>query len=147
MRRLTNRWSGPQRPSRNLHAQIALLPFGPLNSVVRQHVSPAAGEPTYQLVLQFKATSAHDFDRLLELEDQLTQCLEGLAEVDGHDSGAGEMNIFVLCDSPAQCLQLGLPGVEQSALVLTGAGFRSIRSDQSYTRIWPPNSTTALEVV
>ena len=56
----------------------------------------------YQLVLQFTAASLEDFDRLVELEDDLIRGLDDVATVDGHDFGLGEFNIFVLTDHPAE---------------------------------------------
>jgi hypothetical protein len=50
----------------------------------------------YQLVLQFKATSTQDFDRLVALEDRLNEELND--EVDGHDFGAEEFNSFLVTD-------------------------------------------------
>jgi hypothetical protein len=37
---------------------------------------------------------------MLKLELQIIQGLGDFGEVDGHDMGAGEMNIFVLTDEP-----------------------------------------------
>jgi hypothetical protein len=50
----------------------------------------------YQLILQFKATSTQNFDRLLAFEDHLNEELSD--EVDGHDFGSGEFNILVTDD-------------------------------------------------
>ncbi len=55
----------------------------------------------YQLVLQWPATSIKDFDDLIEVENILEENLSTSSEVDGHDAGSGEMNIFILTDDPA----------------------------------------------
>ena len=54
----------------------------------------------YQLVLQLPASSIQDYDDMVELEGIIMQALGGLGEVDGHDAGSGEMNIFILTDEP-----------------------------------------------
>lgn len=53
-----------------------------------------------ELVLQVPATSIKNYDALIEWEDSITTGLGSLGEVDGHDLGAGEMNIFVRTDNP-----------------------------------------------
>ena len=54
----------------------------------------------YQLVLQLPASCVEDYDKLIELEETLVGHLAKLGDVDGHDAGSGEMNIFILTDSP-----------------------------------------------
>jgi len=56
----------------------------------------------YQLVLQFRATSIEDFDRLIAFETILLDSLPPLGEVDGHDFGKDEFNIFVVTDRPVE---------------------------------------------
>jgi hypothetical protein len=52
----------------------------------------------YQLVLQFRAESVQEFGELVVLEDLLIEKLPEDSEVDGHDFGCGEFNIFILTD-------------------------------------------------
>ena len=59
----------------------------------------------YQLVLQFPAASIEDYDALILLEDVILARLGDLGEVDGHDAGVGEMNLFVHTDSPERAYQ------------------------------------------
>ena len=54
----------------------------------------------YQLVLQLPAASIKDYDAMVELEEAIIKSLGGVGDVDGHDAGSGEMNIFVLTDEP-----------------------------------------------
>jgi hypothetical protein len=53
-----------------------------------------------ELVLQLPGSSIKDFDALVELEDRIVAGLGNLGEVDGHDMGVGEMNIFIRTDNP-----------------------------------------------
>jgi hypothetical protein len=48
----------------------------------------------YQLVLQLPAASIDSLDAMIEIEDALSEKLSGEHEVDGHDSGSGEMEHF-----------------------------------------------------
>jgi hypothetical protein len=60
----------------------------------------------YQLVLQFQAESVQEFDELVVLENLLVETLPLQAEVDGHDFGSGEFNIFILTDLPKASMPL-----------------------------------------
>lgn len=56
---------------------------------------------TAQLVLQFaKAEDLNNYDKLLRFEEALISLLGRSADVDGHDFGSGEMNIFILTEDP-----------------------------------------------
>ncbi|MDX9838919.1 MAG: hypothetical protein RBT39_15275 [Azoarcus sp.] len=52
----------------------------------------------YQLVVQWPAASIDDYDAMIETEDALIAHLTDIHEVDGHDAGSGETNIFILTD-------------------------------------------------
>jgi hypothetical protein len=54
----------------------------------------------YQIVVQWDAESMADFDLLISAEDLLFEKLSPLHEVDGHDMGSGEANIFIITSSP-----------------------------------------------
>jgi len=56
----------------------------------------------YQLVLQWPAHAIEDFDRLVAVEDALIERLNERHDVDGHDMGSGEMNIFIHTDDPTR---------------------------------------------
>ncbi len=91
----------------------------------------------YQLVLQLPSGSLADYDRLIELENVITDGLGDIGVVDGHDYGTGEMNIFIHTDEPAVAL-------EKARSLLTGraglgqlkAGYRHF-DDNNYVPIFP----------
>jgi hypothetical protein len=92
----------------------------------------------YQLVIQFPlrntSPSAAELDALVSLEDKLEHDANGAYEVDGHDAGAGEMNIFIItADAVATFNQIEgkLP-----ADLSWRAGFRDLDSDD-YTPLAP----------
>jgi len=59
----------------------------------------------YQLVIQFSQELEGGFDRLINIEDELDKNLSINAEVDGHDFGSGQMNIFILTDEPLETFE------------------------------------------
>lgn len=56
----------------------------------------------FQLVLQFEAEKPNDFDDLVRIEDMLRDVLAQRANVDGHDVGAGQFNIFIFTGAPEE---------------------------------------------
>ncbi|MDP5227834.1 MULTISPECIES: hypothetical protein [Arthrobacter] len=90
------------------------------------------------LVLQWPATSEADYDVLISLEEHLESDLnEAHGFVDGHDFGAGEMNLFVHTDQPLDAFrdaQEVLGADPRWATVR--AAYRSVDGDD-YTVIWP----------
>ena len=69
---------------------------------LRLIVSFTKGRPMHQLVIQFPLSteypSSADFAALISLEEKLERFGEDTLDVDGHDAGAGEMNIFIMTD-------------------------------------------------
>jgi len=70
----------------------------------------------YQLVLQFPATSQSDFERLVALEQRLERESGDSSNVDGHDFGSGEFNIFVLTDDPMTAFEKAIAITKSEAL-------------------------------
>lgn len=90
----------------------------------------------YQLVLQFPA-SVVDFDELIAVEDELFATLESPAEVDGHDFGSGEGNIFIYTDNPTATLEAVLPVLKNlSCDRHATVAYRTVEG-REYTVIWP----------
>jgi hypothetical protein len=97
----------------------------------------------YQLVLQFPCTSMAEFDAVIELEGKLIDAFaDSATEVDGHDSGSGEANIFILTSDPNTSFASALavimkdPGLAASLR----AGFRPLDADE-YSVLWPTGVT------
>src|SRR5687767_9125996 len=91
----------------------------------------------YQLVLQWPASSIKDYDVLIEIENALVEKLSNESDVDGHDAGASEMNIFIRTDNPRKTLSdvkavLGTRDFWPDARV----AFREVKGTK-YTILWP----------
>lgn len=100
----------------------------------------------YSLVLQFPASDLTDYDRLIEIEEALEKYLHGLANVDGHDSGSGEMNIFILTDKPAETFDKSKFIIKAAGMLTTlSAAYRLVTGDE-YLRLWPIDSTEPFTV-
>jgi len=59
----------------------------------------------FQVVLQWPASSVNDFDRMVEIEHLLVEKLGEQVEVDRHDFGSGEMNIFLHTNDPRRAFE------------------------------------------
>jgi hypothetical protein len=93
----------------------------------------------YQLVLQFQAETVEEFDELVVLEDLLVENLPSPSEVNGHDFGSGEFNIFILTDQPRESLRAAEKTIQHyRAAYQLKAAYREIGQDK-FVILWPPN--------
>jgi hypothetical protein len=95
----------------------------------------------YQLVLQWPASSIKDYDAMIEVEDALVENLSAANEVDGHDAGAGEVNIFIRTDDPTRAFSeveaiLGTRDFWVDARV----AYREVAGNE-YSILWPKDLT------
>lgn len=99
----------------------------------------------YQLVLQFAAGPAADYDALVAIEHQLIAAL-GEDAVDGHDMGSGEANIFILTSDPQTTFRQVAPVLEATGYMpAVTAAYRRVNEDR-YHVLWPENSTRQFSV-
>jgi hypothetical protein len=91
----------------------------------------------YQLVLQLSASSVEDYDTMIEIEGVLIEKLSDEHEVDGHDAGSSEMNIFILTDDPMRAFQ-NVKSILSSLDFWSDArvAYRDI-AGSGYTILWP----------
>lgn len=94
-------------------------------------------------MLQFPCNSMEQFDAVVGLEDALIAELpEGMADVDGHDAGSGEANIFILTAEPNETFEHARAVVNKTsglARVLRAA-YRQLDTEE-YSVLWPPGET------
>ena len=95
----------------------------------------------YQLVLQWDVSSLFDYDKLIEVENALIQGLGGNHDVDGHDEGSGQMNIFIRTDDPKNAFG------QSKAILSKDDAWTGIRvayrevSKNAYKILWPEDLT------
>jgi hypothetical protein len=97
----------------------------------------------YQLVLQFPCNSMEEFDAVVKLEDILIAELSGSpAEVDGHDSGSGEANIFIFTSHPRETFERAHAVVSRASYLpsVLRAAYRRL-DEEVYTVLWPLGET------
>jgi hypothetical protein len=99
----------------------------------------------YQLVLQFAGDSLADYDAMVALEDELIAELTD-ADVDGHDVGSGDTNIFIFTSDPARTFQQAKSVLERrQTLQAVTAAYRAV-DGEDYSVIWPEGSTRKFTV-
>lgn len=92
----------------------------------------------FQLILQFSATSPQEFDAVVALEEELMRSLPPIAEVDGHDFGVCEFNIFVLTDRPTEAFDVAKVLIQQrQPQQQLRAAYRDMAKEE-FVILWPP---------
>ena len=91
----------------------------------------------YQLVIQFPEAMFGYLDWIIEMEDRLEDNLLN-AELDGHDIGSGEVNIFIHTNHPQQTFELVKNILQREEDVLENAkiAYRELCSEE-YNCLWP----------
>jgi hypothetical protein len=95
----------------------------------------------FQVVLQWPASETSDYDEMVDVEDLLIERLTERCEVDGHDFGSNEANIFVHTNDPQRAF-------EEIRAILSGhklwpatrIAYRQMDGSK-YTVIWPKGAT------
>lgn len=90
----------------------------------------------FQLVLQFSEENV-GYDKLIKIENILIEKLRGRAQIDGHDLGSGESNIFILTDDPKSTFNESKKILDDQSVVAFKAAFRETTGGE-YNILWPP---------
>lgn len=94
----------------------------------------------HQLVLQFQGDDEETLENVINLEDRLIEALEGstTAEVDGHETGDGVINLTLLAKNAAKLWEKIEPIVEEAAdeLEINAVAFRALEGEE-FTVLWP----------
>ena len=90
----------------------------------------------YQLIVQFSELLIEDINCIAHLEEQLDEILID-AEVDGHDIGSNEINIFIHTNHPIASFEEIKAHLSQNiGLETIKIVYRDIHDDQ-YIPLWP----------
>ena len=101
----------------------------------------------YQLVLQFSPWGDRSLDDLIALEERLEAITDLEAEVDGHDLGSGEANIFLITANPVRTVTHCIPAIGAEGLLpLLSAAFRK-DGEERYSRVWPVGDVAPFTVL
>ena len=91
----------------------------------------------YQFVIQWSADSIKDYDAMIVVEDALIEQLTDGHEVDGHDSGSGEINIFMLTNDFGRAFE-EVKSILHAEGMWKGVRIAYREVDKSrYTVLWP----------
>ena len=91
----------------------------------------------YQLVVQFSEEIYGDLNWIADLVKRLDESIVA-AEVDGHDMGSGEVNIFIHTNNPVNTFQITKNILEETGVELKNikAAYRVV-SEEHYVPLWP----------
>jgi hypothetical protein len=91
----------------------------------------------YQLVLQWRAQDGPDYDALIEIEETLIEKLSSDNDVDGHDFGTDEANIFIDTNDPANSFQ-EIKEILENCKYWHGlnAAYRDVKNGD-FVALWP----------
>ena len=93
----------------------------------------------YQIVLQWPAASVDDYDSMIAIENSLIEELPSDGEVDGHDVGSGQVNIFIRTDGPAKTFEDIRDILRMSdAWADVRVAYRNLEGSE-YVVLWPIN--------
>jgi|WetSurMetagenome_2_1015567.scaffolds.fasta_scaffold263948_1 hypothetical protein len=91
----------------------------------------------YHLVLQFPIKDDEEADQLITLEDDFIERLEDSADVDGHETDGGLLNLFITTGEPEDTFERIRPLLEDKRLLdHVVVAYRHVDEDD-YTLIWP----------
>ena len=99
----------------------------------------------YQLVLQFPLAEDFDFDAIIMFETKLTFELGSGHDVDGHNIGSGEMNIFIHTNNPEEAFEKIIKNQSDKLSSELKSAYREVDSDQ-YTWLHPVDSIEVFHV-
>lgn len=100
----------------------------------------------YQLVLQLDASVIKDFDQMIDMEDKLIQVLGDIHEVDGHDFGSGEINIFIHTNEPNKAFNIIQKEMNPNIKTSMKVAYREL-TKENYTVLWPDNFSGEFKVI
>ncbi len=91
----------------------------------------------HQLVLQLRRSSVEDPALVGVLETRIGEILGASAEMDGHDIGARDINLFILTPDPASAFRRSKPVLEELQLLDKVTAAHRVVGGAQFKVIWP----------
>ncbi|MGH8107618.1 MAG: hypothetical protein ACREO1_02730 [Arenimonas sp.] len=91
----------------------------------------------YQLILRFRKASFEQPDEVQSLERALAELHGDSAHVDGYDTGARDINLFIMTAEPASIFRRSKPVLERLALLDKVVAAYRVEGGARFTVIWP----------
>ena len=91
----------------------------------------------YQLILRFRKVSVEYPAEIQALEQALTSLLGDSAQLDGYDTGAREINLFIMTPEPASTFRRSKAVLEQLGLLTKVTAAYRLEGGIRFTVIWP----------
>lgn len=91
----------------------------------------------YQLILRFRKVSIDHPTEIQSLERALTDLLGDSATLDGYDTGAREINLFIMTPEPASTFRRSKPVLDQLSLLDKVTAAYRLEGGVRFTVIWP----------
>lgn len=89
----------------------------------------------YVLVAQFPEP-VMSYDKVMDLEDVFINKLEGIAEIDGHDIGSGEINYFIFTNNVTEVCEKILPLLTDELKGVVKVAYRDAEGED-YSVLYP----------
>ena len=91
----------------------------------------------YQLILRFRKVSIEFPGDIRTLERELADLLGDSATLDGYDTGAREVNLFIMTAEPASTFRRSKVVLEQLSLLDKVTAAYRLEGGARFTVIWP----------
>ena len=91
----------------------------------------------YQLILRFRKVSIDHPTEIRSLEQALAELLGDSATLDGYDTSARDVNLFIMTAEPASIFRRSKPVLQQLSLLDKVTAAYRLEGGARFTVIWP----------
>ena len=91
----------------------------------------------YQLIYRFRKMSIEHPAEINSLELALTELLGDSATLEGYDTGAREVNLFIMTTEPASVFRRSKPVLERLSLLDKVTAAYRLEGGVRFTVVWP----------
>jgi hypothetical protein len=91
----------------------------------------------YQLILRFRKVSIEHPTEIQTLEQALAELLGDSATLDGYDTGAREINLFIMTPEPASTFRRSKSVLERLSLLDKVTAAYRLEGGVRFTVVWP----------